>query len=75
MPHSELAPAAHTPHIATMATKSSDSVQRKTGKSGARVLGRSAATGRYVLSPASKGASVSVKEVTAAVENLRSKQK
>jgi hypothetical protein len=58
-----------------MATKSSESLRRKSGKSGAQVLGRSAATGKFVLSPASKRSTVSVRDVTKAVESLRSKRK
>jgi hypothetical protein len=55
-----------------MATKSSDSLPRKSGKSGAKVLGRSAATGKLILSPASKGSTGLVRDVTKAAESLRS---
>ena len=63
------------PHIADMATKSSDSLSRKTGKSGAQVLGRSAATGMFVLKPASRGGSVSLSDVRKAVRTIRAGKK
>ena len=39
------------------------------------VVGRSAATGRFVLKPASKGSSISVDTVRAAVKRLRENEK
>lgn len=47
----------------------------KSPRYGATVLGRSAATGRLVLSPASKSGSVTLKMVRAAIENLRNGHK
>lgn len=44
-------------------------------KRGATALGRSAATGRLVLAPASKTGSVTLKQAKAAVASLRSGRK
>jgi hypothetical protein len=62
-------------HIAPMATNSSDSHSRKAGKSRSQVLGRSAATGMFVLKPASKGGSISLSEARKAVRTIRSGKK
>jgi hypothetical protein len=62
-------------HIVAMASKSSDSPSRKTTKSGSQVLGRSAATGMFVLKPASKGGSVSLSDVRKAVRTIRTGKK
>ena len=43
----------------------------KAAKQPSSVLGRSAATGRYVLAPASKLGSISLKQARTAVESLR----
>lgn len=39
------------------------------------VVGRSAATGRFVLSPASKGSSITVQDAIRVAENLQGKKK
>ncbi|WP_426009311.1 hypothetical protein [Caulobacter sp. DWR2-3-1b2] len=39
------------------------------------VLGRSAATGRFVLKPASKSGTISLKQAKAAVANVRNNKK
>lgn len=57
-----------------MATRS-DSISHKPGKHSSAVLGRSAATGRYVMMPASKAGSVSVEKAKAAVKNVNSSKK
>jgi hypothetical protein len=57
-----------------MAT-STNSASPKSGKHGSLVAGRSAATGRFVLSPASKGSSITVREVRRAAEDVQSKKK
>jgi hypothetical protein len=63
-------------HIGRMATRASDSVKGKDSKHDTRVLGRSAATGRYVLRPASsKGASITIKEANTAVKSVSHKKK
>ena len=60
-------------HIAGMATRS-DTITTKDGKPG--VLGRSAATGRYVLAPvATKKATVSDQRIAAAVKSVLAKKK
>jgi hypothetical protein len=61
-------------HIVAMASKSSDSPSRKTTRS-AQALGRSAATGMFVLKPASKGGSVSLSDVRKAVRTIRAGKK
>jgi hypothetical protein len=57
-----------------MAT-STNSASPKTGKPGSHVAGRSAATGRFVLSPASKGSTITVREVSRVVRDVQSKKK
>jgi hypothetical protein len=47
----------------------------KTGKKDSKVLGRSAATGRFVLRPASKPGSISVREAQTAASNVAGKKK
>ena len=47
----------------------------KSSKHGAAVLGRSAATSRYVLAPASKSGSVTLKKAKTAVASLRNGKK
>jgi hypothetical protein len=54
-------------HIRRMATRSSESLKRKGGNGAVKVLGRSAATGRFVLMPASKPGKASMKEARTAV--------
>jgi hypothetical protein len=63
-------------HIGRMATRASDSVKGKDSKHDTHVLGRSAATGRYVLRPASsKGASITIREANTAVKSVSHKKK
>lgn len=58
-----------------MATRASESIGKGT-KHDARVLGRSAATGRFILRPATKkGASITIKEANTAVRSVSSKKK
>jgi hypothetical protein len=59
-----------------MATRASESVKTKDTRHDTRVLGRSAATGRLILLPASsKGASITIKEANTAVKSVSSKKK
>ena len=63
-------------HMAGMASAVPESTARKSVKHGSDVLGRSAATGRLVLRPAiSKGASITIEEVRAAVKAIQAKKK
>lgn len=57
-----------------MATRS-DTLSSKPSKQGNAVLGRSAATGRLVMTPASKRGSISVKEATAAAKSVSGSKK
>ena len=57
-----------------MANRSSQSIDHKT-KTESRVLGRSAATGRYVLAPAPKKGSISIEQANSAVKSVSSKKK
>lgn len=57
-----------------MAT-STNSASPKAGKQGSHVAGRSAATGRFVLSPASKGSSITIREVSRVARDVQSKKK
>ena len=57
-------------HNSVMATTTATATT-KTSKQGSTVLGRSAATGRFVLAPASKSGSVTLKKAKAAVTSLR----
>jgi hypothetical protein len=47
----------------------------KSGKPAGSVLGRSAATGRYVLNPASKAGSISVRDAKTAATHISSNKK
>jgi len=59
-----------------MVTSASESTNRKDTKHDTRVLGRSAATGRFILHPASsKGATITIKEANTAVKSVSSKKK
>jgi hypothetical protein len=58
-----------------MASKSTRSDSPKRSRSGTPVLGRSAATGLYVLKPVTKGSSVAIRKTRTAVKSLHSKQK
>ena len=57
-------------HIPGMATRT-ESSRGKSPKHGAPVLGRSAATGRFVLAPASKSGSVTLSKAKTAVTSVR----
>ena len=56
-----------------MATRT-ESATTKSPKHGATVLGRSAATGRFVLAPASRPGLVTLKKAKAVVASLRAQQ-
>lgn len=57
-----------------MASNAADTTRGKATKHQTKVLGRSAASGRFVLVPAkSKGATISIKEANTAVESISSK--
>jgi hypothetical protein len=58
-----------------MASKSTRSDSPKRSKSGTAVLGLSAATGRYVLVPVTKGSSAAIRKTRAAVRRLHSEKK
>ncbi|WP_165916617.1 hypothetical protein [Caulobacter sp. BK020] len=47
----------------------------KSGKHSGMVAGRSAATGRFILSPASKGSSITVREASQVAQNIQGKKK
>jgi hypothetical protein len=51
------------------------STSSERSKPASKVLGRSAVTGRFVMKPASKAGSISVREARAAVAHLRSGKK
>ena len=55
--------------------RKSDSIGPRSGKHGATVLGRSAATGRLVLEPATKTGSISLAAAKAAAENVSRRRK
>ena len=57
-----------------MATRS-DTVGSRPGKQESAVLGRSAATGRFVMTPASKRGSITVNEAQAAAKSVTSGKK
>ena len=56
-------------------TTRTEAATTKSSKHGATVLGRSAATGRFVLAPASKSGSVTLKKAKTAVASLRNGKK
>jgi len=58
-----------------MASKSNKSVSEKDGNYRPNVIGRSTATGRFVLKPASKHGSISIKEANTAVRIVSSAKK
>jgi hypothetical protein len=58
-----------------MAQGTSDTVARKGKERETKVLGRSAATGRFVLKPATKAGSVTQREAKTAVKSLRDGRK
>ena len=58
-----------------MATRSSDTTARKSDRQESKVLGRSAATGRNVLKPATKGGSISIREANTAVKTVSGSNK
>lgn len=57
-----------------MAT-STNAASPKMGKAGSHVAGRSAATGRFVLNPASKGSSITIREASRVARDVQSKKK
>ena len=57
-----------------MATTHSESTSHKNGKHGSEKLGRSAATGRFVLKPASKPGSISLEQASTAVKSVNSQK-
>lgn len=61
-------------HIKRMATRT-ESASSRNDKSGRVVLGRSAATGRFVLKPASKSGSVTQKAAKSAVAKVSERKK
>lgn len=75
MPGDALAPRAGEDQIAVMASKSARPDSPKRSKSGTPVLGRSAATGLYVLKPVTKGSSVAIRKTRSTVKSLHSKKK
>ncbi len=52
-----------------------ETVTGKSSKQGSPALGRSAATGRFVLAPASKSGQVTLKQAKIAVASLRAGKK
>jgi 5,10-methylene-tetrahydrofolate dehydrogenase/methenyl tetrahydrofolate cyclohydrolase len=59
-----------------MATAASESTKRDASKKQVIVLGRSAATGRVVMLPATnKGATITMREARSAVNAIREKKK
>ncbi|MGA9581010.1 MAG: hypothetical protein WBR13_03445 [Allosphingosinicella sp.] len=58
-----------------MASRSSESSARDGDKKDGRVLGRSAATGRFVLKPASKRGSITVREAKTAASSVATRKK
>jgi hypothetical protein len=62
-------------HIGAMATRAPESVSKKSVKHGGQVLGRSAATGRFILMPASKTGSITIRDANTAVKLVLSKKK
>lgn len=58
-----------------MATRASESTNRPAKSSVSEVLGRSAATGGYILKPASKPGSISLRQADAAVKRVLAKKK
>jgi hypothetical protein len=58
-----------------MASKSARPDSPKRSRSGTPVLGRSAATGLYVLKPVAKGSSLAIRKTRTAVRSLHSKKK
>jgi hypothetical protein len=47
----------------------------KSGKQGSAVLGRSAATGRFVMTPASKRGSISIEKAKEAAKSVTGREK
>ena len=68
-----LAPADFAAHIQFMATQL-DSPPRKKGKND-EVLGRSAATGRFVMAPKSARGSITVKQANTAAKHAQTHKK
>lgn len=55
-----------------MASRTSESATHKGEKRDTQVVGRSAATGKFILKPASKPGAVSIKRANTAVKSVRS---
>ena len=59
-----------------MASRASETIKRSGSSLGGAVLGKSAATGRYVFLPAtSKGATISMRKASSAVQSISEKKK
>lgn len=58
-----------------MATRASESTTHPAKPRTSEVLGRSAATGGYILKPKSKTGSISLRQASAAVKTVLSKKK
>jgi len=69
-----LATAFRKAHILTMATRS-ESIASGPAKSAPPVMGRSAATGAFVLKPASKSGAISNKDARNAIRIVSGKKK
>ena len=75
VPYPVLATLQSKGHIEAMKTARSKTMVRSSSNGQGIVLGRSAASGRFVLLPAtSKGATISIKEAGTAVRNIASKR-
>lgn len=61
--------------LKAMTRSTSDSAAPKSKERDAKVLGRSAATGRFVLKPATKAGSVTQREAKTAVKSLSGSRK
>ena len=69
-----LAPIGLYTHIPVMKTRT-EATSSKRSNPARKVLGRSAATGRFVMKPASKPGSISIREATAAATHLSNAKK
>jgi hypothetical protein len=58
-----------------MATKPTQSSSGKGAKHASKFMGRSAVTGQFVLRPASKAGTISLKEASSAVKSISRKKK
>jgi hypothetical protein len=69
-----LAPNKAVPHIDRMSAKPA-STSTKTHRNDGAVLGRSAATGQFVLKPASKMGAISLRQAKTAVASVQNSKK